>query len=83
MAEPGPPTEIAAEALAAAAGPARSSDEVALELMKFIAVSTGYGRSTQSSTGFSGKPVARSSEEQIDALLELFDRCRRAVKKSS
>jgi hypothetical protein len=82
MAEPGPPTDSAAEA-ASASGPARSADEVALELMKFIAVSTGYGRSTQSSTGFSGKPVARSVEEQAEALLELFERCRRTVKKDS
>ncbi len=60
-------------------GPARSKDEVALELMKFIAVATGYGRSPQSAAGFSAKPSARSAEEQTDALLELFARCRRAV----
>ena len=83
MAEPGPPTENAAAEVAAAAGPARSADEVALELMKFIAVSTGYGRATQSSTGFSGKPITRSAEEQVEALLELFERCRRTVKKDA
>lgn len=66
-----------------ASGPARSHDEVALELMKFIAVSTGYGRSPQSAAGFSGKPTARSAEEHADALLELFERCRRVVKKES
>jgi hypothetical protein len=66
---------------ASASGPARSQDEVALELMKFIAVATGYGRSSQSAAGFSGKPTARSAEEHAEALLELFDRCRRAVKK--
>lgn len=82
MAEPGPPTDHAPEGTPPA-GPARSADEVALELMKFIAVSTGYGRAPQSSTGFSGKPVARSVEEQADALLELFERCRRTVKKES
>jgi hypothetical protein len=82
MAEPAPPAAAPSET-PAAAGPSRSPDEVALELMKFIAVSTGYGRSTQSSTGFSGKPVARSTEEQIDALLELFERCRRTVKKDA
>jgi len=60
--------------------PARSKDEVALELMKFIAVSTGYGRST-SAAGFSAKPGNRSPEEQADALLELFQRCRRVVNK--
>ena len=57
----------------------RSKDEVALELMKFIAVSTGYGKSSQSSAGFSGKPVARSAEEHAEALLELFERCRKVV----
>ncbi len=66
-----------------AAPPARSGDEVALELMKFIAVATGYGRSSQSSAGFSGKPVNRSPEEHAEALLELFERCRRVVKKES
>ena len=80
MAEPAPPTANAPDS-AAASGPARSQDEVALELMKFIAVTTGYGRSTQSSTGFSAKPVVRSAEEHTEALLELFARCRRVVKK--
>jgi hypothetical protein len=62
---------------------ARSKDDVALDLMKFIAVNTGYGRSAQSSTGFSGKPVNRSSEEQAEALLDLFERCRRVVNKET
>ena len=57
----------------------RSKDEVALELMKFIAVNTGYGKASQSSTGFSGKPATRSPEEHAEALLELFARCRKAV----
>ena len=82
MAEPGPPNAPAPET-SAAGGPASSAEEVALELMKFIAVATGYGRSGQSSAGFSGKPTARSAEEQADALLELFQRCRREVKKDS
>jgi hypothetical protein len=50
--------------------------------MKFIAVSTGYGKS-QSSAGFSAKPVNRSPEEQAEALLDLFDRCRKVVQKES
>ena len=58
----------------------RSSDEVALELMKFIAVTTGYGKATTSSAGFSGK-ATKSSEEYADALLQLFERCRTLVKK--
>ena len=66
-----------------APGVVRSQDEVAVELMKFIAVTTGYGKAPQSSAGFSGKPAARSAEEHADALLELFERCRRVVKKES
>jgi hypothetical protein len=63
----------------AVSGPARSKDEVALELMRFIALQTGYGRNLQSSTGFSGKPAVRSAEEHTAALLELFQRCRKVV----
>ena len=55
-------------------------DQVALELMKFIAVTTGYGKGSPAA-GFSGKTSsAKGPEEQADALLELFQRCRRAVK---
>jgi len=61
----------------------RSQDEVALELMRFIAVTTGYGKATGSTAGFSGKPTTRSAEEHAEALLELFERCRKVVKKES
>lgn len=57
---------------------ARSSNEVALEMMKFIAVTTGYGKGATSATGFSGKPN-RTSEEYADALIGLFERCRSVV----
>lgn len=80
MPEPLTPT-VAEPPAPPASGPGRSTDEVALELMKFITVTTGYGRAAQASAGFSGKPAARSPEEHAEALLELFDRCRRAVKK--
>lgn len=78
-----PTAEATPAAPSSATGPARSADEVALELMKFIAVATGYGRSSQPSAGFSGKPVTRSAEEQAEALLGLFEQCRRVVKKDS
>ena len=81
MAETGaPPANLET---AAPSGPTRSKDEVALEMMKFIAVATGYGRSTQSSTGFSAKPAPRAAEEHAEALLELFERCRKVVNKES
>ncbi len=57
-----------------------TKDEVALEMMKFIAVTTGYGKGATSATGFSGKPT-RTSEEYADALLQLFERCRAVVGK--
>lgn len=54
--------------------PPRSKDEVALELMKFVAVTTGYGKAAPAA-GYTGKP-ARSAEEYAEALLELYQRCR-------
>ncbi len=59
--------------------PAASPDEVALELMKFVAVTTGYGRGTPVA-GFGGKGP-RSAEEYAEALLDLFERCRAVVRK--
>ncbi|MFN7933183.1 MAG: hypothetical protein U0R19_07635 [Bryobacteraceae bacterium] len=62
----------------------RGIDEVSLELMKFIATTTGYGKPSSSSVGFStGKGGKSGSEEYTDALLELYDRCRKVVGKQS
>jgi hypothetical protein len=84
MAEIGVPTNGPAEtAPAAGAGAARGKDDVALDLMKFIAVATGYGKSGHSSAGFSAKPSNVSAEEHAAALLELFERCRQVVTKNS
>lgn len=87
MAQTGTPGDAAQQAAAeatstgsAAPGGGRSQDDTALELMKFIAVTTGYGRGTTSSAGFSGKPGSRSPEEHADALMELFQKCRKVVK---
>ncbi len=57
----------------------KSKDEIALELMKFIAVTTGYGKGG-ASAGFAGKPP-KSAEEYADSLLQLFERCRAVVAK--
>jgi hypothetical protein len=73
------PNTAASEAPSAAPAGGRSKDEVALDLMKFIAVQTGYGKSSGTGAGFSGKPAARSSEEYAEALIELFERCRKVV----
>ncbi|MFN3323040.1 MAG: hypothetical protein ACK5AZ_06060 [Bryobacteraceae bacterium] len=71
---------MAEETQTVPAAPTRSKDEIALELMKFIAVTTGYGKGT-SPAGFGGKTGARSPEEYADALLQLFERCRTVVGK--
>lgn len=83
MAELGTPTTNAADAADAKGGPGggRTKDDVALELMKFIAVNTGFGKSGQASAGFSAKAGTRSPEELAEELLNLFDRCRKAVNK--
>jgi hypothetical protein len=64
-----------------AAAPARNADEVALEMMKFIAVTTGYGKGG-SAAGFAGKG-AKTPEEYADSLLQLFERCRTVINKEN
>ena len=61
--------------------PGASNNEVALEMMKFIAVTTGYGKGSTSAAGFSGK-ATKTPEEYADALLQLFEKCRETVAKS-
>jgi hypothetical protein len=78
MAETGTPTNGAEGAQSPSAG-GRTKEEVALELMRFITLQTGYGKSSQSSAGFSGKPGSQSAEAHAEALLELFLRCRQVV----
>jgi len=72
---------MAEENAAQPAPPVRSRDEIAVELMKFIAIQTGYGRGSTPAAGFSGRPAARTPEEHAEALLELFERCRRAIER--
>jgi hypothetical protein len=58
----------------------KNRDEIALDLMKFIAVTTGYGKGNTPSAGFSGKP-SKSAEEYAEALIQLFEKCRAVVAK--
>jgi hypothetical protein len=59
--------------------PPRNTDEVALEMMKFVAVTTGYGKGS-SSAGFAGK-ASKTPEEYAESLLQLFERCRTVINK--
>lgn len=56
-----------------------TKQEVALELMRFIAGTTGYGKAS-AGAGFGGKSP-KTPDEQVDALLELYKRCFTAVSK--
>jgi hypothetical protein len=62
-----------------APGSGSTKEEVALELMKFIAGTTGYGKAS-GGAGFGGK-APKTPDEQVDALLQLYERCRSAVTK--
>jgi len=59
----------------------RRDEDIALDLMKFIAMTTNYGRtgSTAGGVGFQGGPAATKPEEYADHLLELYGRCLNAV----
>ena len=61
------------------AKPGSTKEEVALELMKFVATTTGVGKTT-TGAGFGGKSP-KGPEEQVDALLNLYERCRAVLEK--
>jgi hypothetical protein len=57
---------------------ARRNEDIALDLLKFVAATAGVGRASTPSTGFvaAGAP---KPEEQVSHLLELYARCLRVV----
>jgi hypothetical protein len=71
---------VSDQPIALTGGGARRTEDIALDLMKFIALTTGYGK-MQSGAGFSGKPAARSNEEYAESLLQLYERCREIVER--
>ena len=56
----------------------RRNEDIALDLMKFIAMTTGYGR-TSATAGFQGAGAAAKPEEYAGHLLELYSKCLQAV----
>jgi hypothetical protein len=48
-------------------------------LMKFIAMTTGYGRTTSSGVGFQGTGAASKPEEYAGHLLDLYGKCLQAI----
>jgi len=57
----------------------RRNEDIALDLMKFVAMTTGYGRTTSSGLGFQGSGAASKPEDYADKLLELYGKCLGAV----
>jgi len=57
---------------------ARRDEDIALDLMKFVAITTGYGKAGASGVGFQGGATAKP-EEYAQNLLELYGKCLQAV----
>jgi hypothetical protein len=57
---------------------ARRTEDIALDLLKFIAAHANVGAKSPGSTGFVTSSTAKP-EEQVTQLLELYTRCRQAV----
>lgn len=60
---------------------ARRNEDIALDLMKFVAMTTGYGRTSSTGVGFQGTGAAAKPEEYATHLLELYGKCLHAVAK--
>jgi 2-keto-4-pentenoate hydratase len=62
-----------------AVGPRRDED-IALDLMKFVAMTTGYGKTVGTGgVGFQGGGAAAKPEDYAAQLLELYGKCLKAV----
>jgi hypothetical protein len=70
---------IMEEAPATGSGAARRNEDIALDLMKFVAMTTGYGRTTSTGVGFQGTGSAAKPEDFAERLLELYGKCLGAV----
>jgi hypothetical protein len=57
----------------------RRNEDIALDLMKFVAMTTGYGRTTSSGVGFQGTGSASKPDEYAAQLLELYGKCLAAI----
>jgi hypothetical protein len=57
---------------------ARRTEDIALDLLKFVAAQANVGSKGTGSTGF-GVVSAAKSDDQVTHLLELYARCRQAV----
>ena len=56
----------------------RRSEDIALDLLKFVANHANLGVKTPSATGF-GLPSSPKSHDQVAQIFDLYARCRHAV----
>jgi hypothetical protein len=61
-----------------APGGARRNEDIALDLFKFVATTTGSGRPATPSTGFTASTAVKP-EDHVNQLLELYARCLKTV----
>lgn len=66
------------DTLSSAALGARRNEDIALDLMRFVAGTAGVGKPLGPSTGFTGTGAAKPDEHVRD-LLDLYSRCLKAV----
>jgi hypothetical protein len=57
---------------------ARRTEDIALDLLKFVAAHANLGAKSSSTPGF-GIPSSAKPEDQIDHIFALYARCRTAV----
>ena len=57
---------------------ARRTEDIALDLLKFVAAQAHVGTKATGSTGF-GVTSSSKPDDQVTELLELYGQCRRAV----
>lgn len=57
---------------------ARRTEDIALDLLKFVASQAHVGTKAAGGTGF-GVTASPKPEDQVSELLELYTRCRQAV----
>lgn len=68
------------EAASTGSGAGRRNEDIALDLMKFIAMTTSYGKTASSGgVGFTGGGAAAKPEDYAAHLLELYGKCLAAV----
>ena len=58
----------------------RRDEDIALDMMKFIAVTTAYGKAGAPGAGFQGNTVPKA-EDYARHLIDLYGQCLNAVQK--